>query len=65
MISGRRDGSIVTTTAPMSGVAMIAVRIGKPGISVPRTHDEVEQKRRGAERDADGVPADVSVLRAA
>src|ERR1700738_5516581 len=59
---GRRAGRSMTTTAPMSGVAMIAVRIGKSVTSPSRVREEEEQDGRGAERDPDRVPADEPVL---
>src|SRR5260370_17374071 len=49
MISGRRAGSNGTTTAPMSGVAMMAVRIGKSVTSTTRVGHEEEEQPPGAE----------------
>src|SRR5260370_5016380 len=65
MISGRRAGSSATTTAPISGVAMMAVRIGKSVTSTTRVGHKEEEQRGGAEGDADGVAPDQAVLEVA
>src|SRR5450631_2478477 len=62
MTSGRRPGSRTTTTAPINGVAMMAVRIGKSVTSASGVGQEEEEQRGGAEGDPDRVPADEPVL---